>query len=669
MKENDHSARHALKVALGVTVAALVLMVFGVLALKPSWIAERLRGQVEAIATRSLGRPVTIEKLEAHWLPRPGAKITNLRVEGEDNEPPFLESSRATATVQLWPLIRSLGKDVRVGAVELDDTKLNLVRRKDGTWNYESIGSTGPKSERETFVEDLRIRRGVVNVTDQHGAGGTATVALREIDADLKNLGPGMTLKGSMKAALAAPEQNVAMDFKIDPLPAGKIQPSQPWPQVTMHLRGKDLSVNALRNFLPPKATRYFTGGLVDVDADVKTDQGKYALAGHGSARELKLRGDPASGSFAFNSKIDPANAKVTRVYFTQIALKGPGIDLGGTASAQMTPTRVQFALQGQELDLKHLLGALPPQPKDEESSTALPASVRAQLGKVDVDGTLKLAKIRHGALVATDVDAQAKLDEGVLLVQRGGATVYGGHADITGTRVDLTKKQPAWSLKAILAGIDTAEALQALSGHQALQGKASGELQLTGTGSDWVQARNKVTGGGNVQLRDGALMTADLEAAVAPVLAQGLAALGHQGAAGAAQKEGEGTKLKDLNAQFRVQDGWIAFTKPMAFQSDIGAGTLEGRVGLDQRLELNGTIKASEQFVSAITHGAFPVKAPVTIPMTITGTLKAPEVKLGSPTEIAKGLLPAVSLPKSIENRANQARKGLGDIFKRPRK
>ncbi|MGZ3459331.1 MAG: AsmA family protein, partial [Archangium sp.] len=511
------------------------------------------------------------------------------------------------------------------------------------------------------------IRNGVVNVTDQQAAGGTAAVALRDIDADLKNLGPGLALEGAMKAALAAPKQNVAMDFKVEPLPAGESQPSQPWPKVTIHLHGKDLSVHAFRNFLPPKAAGYFTGGLVNVDADVKTDQGKYALTGHGSARELKLRGDPASGSFAFNSHIAPANAKASKVNFTQIALKGPGIDLGGTASAQLTPTRVQFALHGQELDLKHLLGALPPPPKDEDSSTALPASVRAQLGKVEVGGTLELAKLRHGALVATDVDVQAKLDEGVLLVQRGGATVYGGHADITGTRVDLTKEQPAWSLKAVFAGMDTAQAFQSLSGHQLLQGKASGELQLTGTGADWAQARNNVVGGGNVQLRDGALTTADLEAAVAPALAQGLAVLGHQGAERTVQKAGQGTRLKDLNAQFRVQDGWVAFTKPIAFQSDIGAGTLEGRVGLDQRLELRGTIKASEQFVSAITHGAIPVKSPVTIPLTITGTLKAPEVKTGSPTDIAKGLLTAV--PRSLESPVNQARKGLGDIFKRPQK
>ncbi|MBZ4419118.1 AsmA-like C-terminal region-containing protein [Myxococcus sp. RHSTA-1-4] len=663
-----HSARRVWKVALGVVAVALVLLV-GALALKPSWIAERLRGQVEAIGTRSLGRPVTLQELEAHWLPRPGATLTNLRVEGEGNEPPFLEAPRATVTVQLWPLIRSLGRDVRVGAMELDDTKLNLVRREDGTWNYESFESTRPESERDTFVEELRIRNGVVNVTDLRAAGGTAAVALRDIDATLKNLGPGMALEGEMKAAFAAPAQNVTMDFKVDPFPIGKPQPGQPWPEVTMHLRGKDLSVRAFRNFLPPKATGFFTGGLVDLDADVKTGHGRYALAGRGSARELKLRGDSASGSFEFNSNIDPANVKAAKVDFTRVALEGPGIDLGGTASAQLAPTRVRFALQGQELDLKHLLSALPPQPEGEDSSTGLPASVRAQLGKVEVGGTLELAKLRHGALVATDVEAQAKLDDGVLLVQRGGARVYGGHVDISGTRVDLTQARPVWLLKAVLAGMDTAQAFQALSGHQPLRGLASGELQLNGAGSDWAEARSRVTGGGHVRLRDGVLTTADLGAEVAPVLGQGLAMLGYRGAAGTVQKAGEGTRLKDLNARFRVQDGWVEFTQPMAFQSDIGAGTLDGRVGLDQRLELEGTFKASEQFVSAITHGAIAVKAPVTLPLTITGTLNAPEVKPGSPMDIAKGLSPAVPGPKSLENPVNQARKGLGDLFRRPRK
>ncbi|WP_241758682.1 AsmA family protein [Pyxidicoccus parkwayensis] len=477
-----------MKVALAV-VAAVLVLVAGALALKPSWIAERLRGQLETIATRSLGRPVSVEKLEAHWLPRPGATLTNLRVEGEGNEPAFLEAPRATATVQLWPLLRSLGKDVRVGALNLDATKLNLVRHEDGTWNYESLGSTGPESERETFVEALRIRDGVVNVTDPQAAGGTAAVVLRDIDVELKGLGPGRALEGTLRAALAAPAQNVALDFEVDPLPAGKLRPGQPWPEVTMHLRAADLSVSAFRNFLPPEAASYFTGD-----------------------------------------------------------------------------------------------------------------------------------------------------------------------------RVDLTKKQPEWSLRVVLAGMDTAQAFQSLSGHPSLRGTASGELQLTGTGADWAQARNHVTGGGSVQLRDGALTTVDVGAKVTPILTQGFAVLGHKGAAGTVQKAEQGTRLKDLSAQ--VQDGWVAFTKPMAFQSDIGSGTLDGRVGLDERLELKGTINSSEQFVSAITHGALPTKAPVTIPLTITGTLSAPEVTPGSPLDIAKG-----SLPGGLEKPVNQARKSIGDLFKRPRK
>ncbi|NOK17388.1 AsmA family protein [Corallococcus carmarthensis] len=666
MKRTAHPARRVLLMVLGALAAVLVLGV-GVLALKPSWIVGQLRGQLESIATRSLGRPVSVEKIEAHGLPRPGATVTNLRVEGEGNDPPFLEARRATATVQLWPLIRSLGKDVRVGALKLDDTHLNLVRREDGTWNYESLGSqqpgagsSQPEAERETLIEDLQIRNGVVNVTDAQAARGTATVALRDIDMDLKGLGPGLTLKGSLKAAVAAPAQNVAVDFKVAPLPAGRPQPGQPWPQVTMHLRGKDLSVHAFRNFLPPKAAGYLTGGQVDVSADVKTDQGAYALAGQGTATALKLRGEPASGSFAFTSRIDPAHVKAAKVDFTKLALKGPGIDLAGTVSVSMAPTRVRFALQGQELDLRQLLGALPEHPQKEATSTALPASMREELGKVDVGGTLKLAKVHHGALVATDVDTQAKLDDGLLRVQRGSATVYGGRADIRGSQVDLTKKQPEWSLKAVLTGMDTAQAFQSLSGHPSLQGRASGNLQLTGTGADWDQARNTLTGFGNVQLQDGALMTANLGETVTPVLT----APGQKGTAGTAGKTAQGTELKDLSLQFRVQDGWVAFTKPLAFQSSIGGGTLSGRVGLDERLELEGTLNASQPFLSAIAHGALPSGAPVTIPLTITGTLGAPEVKPGSPLNIAKELLPKVG-----DNPVNQARKGIEGLLKRPRK
>lgn len=679
----DPSRHRALKVALGVVVMALVLVI-GVLVANPSWLAQRLRGQVETAATRALGHKVTLEKLDAQWFPKPGATMTNFRAEGEGNEPPFLEASRATATVQLWPLIRSFGKDVRVGSVKLEEPRVNLVRRADGTWNYQSVGSApatpstgdGKESGTEASVERLRIENGVVQVTDQQAAGGTAAVAVQDLDADLKHVGPGLPLEGTLKAAVADSKQNVEMDLKVDPLPAGMPVPGEPWPKVTMKLRAKDLSVSAVRDFLPPSATAYFTGGLVDVDAEVTTKlQGQYAIVGHGAAKGLKLRGDPASGAFDFNSLIDPEHLKATKVNFTRLSLAGPGVDLGGTASVQMAPARIRFALEGKELDLQHLLGALPPSaPKKESTSkaaaaktTALPASMRARLGKVDVDGTLKLGTLRHGNLQATNVDAQAKLDEGVLLIEKGGATVYGGRADLTGTKVDLTKSQPAWTLKANLQGMDTAQAFQALSGQSSLQGLASGELQLNGSGLDWARVRNGVTGNGSVRLSNGVLTTADLGGAVTPALTKGLTALGHKGAAGTVQQAGKGTRFKDLNAKFSVKDGWVSFTQPMAFQSDLGNGTLDGRVGLDQRLELKGTVEASKEFVSGLTGGAVPIEAPVSVPVTITGTLKAPKVSTGGAADIAKGLLPGVS--KGIENPVNQARKSLGDLLKRPGK
>nr|WP_241758613.1 AsmA-like C-terminal region-containing protein [Pyxidicoccus parkwaysis] len=659
--------------ALAIVGAAFVLTI-AALTIKPSWLGERLRAQVEAVATRSLGRKVTIEKLDAHLLPTPGATITNFRAEGADSEPPFLEASRVTATVQLWPFVRSLGKDVRIGSVRLVEPTLNLVHHEDGSWNHETLGypPKGPSgaSGSDTAIEHLRIRDGVVRVMDQETKGRPAVVALQDIDVDLNHVERGQPLEGKVRMAVAAPKQNVELDLRVDSLPQGLPQAGQPWPRATARLRGKDVSVSAFRRFLPASATEYFTGGALDVDADLKTDQGQYVLSGHGSAKGLRLRGDPANGSFAFDSRIDPNQPKAAKVAFTRIALSGPGVELGGTASARLEPARVRFSLAGKELDLEHLLGAMPPRsaPDEARPSNTPPISKRRGLGEVDVNGTLRIETLRHGALTASDVDVQATLSGGALVLQRGTANMYGGRANLTGSRVDLTKAQPVWSLKATLDGMDTAKAFQALTGHSPLQGAASGELHLSGAGLDWERVRDQMTGTGTLRLREGVYTSTDLGATVAPAVSQGLEALGKKGASESVRKAEQGTRFKDLNARFRIQDGWVSFTQSMAFDSDLGKGTLDGRVSLDERLELNGAIQASQQFVSNLTHGAVPLKAPVSVPITITGTLKDPQVKAGSPTGIAQGLLPAVPVPKEIKGPANQARKGLEGLFqKRP--
>ncbi|WP_375757340.1 AsmA-like C-terminal region-containing protein [Corallococcus exercitus] len=660
--------------ALAILGAAFVLTI-AAMAIKPSWLGERLRARIEAVATRSLGREVTIEKIDAHLLPTPGATLTNFRAEGAGSEPPFLEASRATATVQLWPFVRSLGKDVRVGSVRLVEPTLNLVHYKDGSWNHDTLGhppeGAPGASGSDTAIEHLRIRDGVVRVMDQEAEGRPAVVALQDIDADLNHVGRGQPLEGKVRMAVAAPKQNVELDLKVDSLPRSLPQAGQPWPRAEARLRSKDVSVSAFRRFLPASATEYFTGGMLDVDVDLKTVQGQYVLSGHGSAKGLRLRGDPANGSFAFDSRIDPNQPKAVKLAFTRIALSGPGVELGGTASAQLEPARVRFSLAGQELDLGHLLGAMPPRSAPDEarpSNTPL-ISKRAGIGTVDVDGTLRIATLRHGALTASDVDVQATLGDGALVLQRGTAKMYGGRANLTGSRVDFTKAQPVWSFKATLDGMDIAKAFQALAGHSSLQGAASGDLQLSGAGLDWERIRDQMTGTGTLRLRDGVYTPTDLGATVAPAVSQALEALGMKGASESAREAGQGTRFKDLDARFRIQDGWASFTQPMAFDSDLGKGTLDGRVSLDERLELKGALQASQQFVSKLTHGAVPLRAPVSVPITITGTVRDPQVKAGGPTDIAQDLLPAVPIPKELKGAANQARKGMKDLFqKRPR-
>ena len=66
--------------------------------------------------------------------------LAGLAVAGRPGEPALVEAESLDVEVALWPLLRSLGKDVEVRAFTLVRPSVNLVKAKDGTWNFEGLG-------------------------------------------------------------------------------------------------------------------------------------------------------------------------------------------------------------------------------------------------------------------------------------------------------------------------------------------------------------------------------------------------------------------------------------------------------------------------------------------------------------------------------------------------
>ena len=119
-------------IALG-AVVALILLVAVCLPLFLN--ADSFRARIESTLTKSLGRKVSIGKLELSvW--SGGLVATNATVADDPafSTQPFIQADSVKIGVEILPLI--LSKQIRIRGFSLVSPKVQLLRAANGTWNY-----------------------------------------------------------------------------------------------------------------------------------------------------------------------------------------------------------------------------------------------------------------------------------------------------------------------------------------------------------------------------------------------------------------------------------------------------------------------------------------------------------------------------------------------------
>ncbi len=686
------------RLSLALSLFILLVLALGayVILVRPSELARFVTERALPRVSEALGRPVTVEDVHARILPNPAVRIRGLTVAGGPGEPPLIHAPQAEVGVALWPLLRSFGKEVEVSSLRLEDTALNLVHRPDGTWSYEDLGKNNAPSpptpsnnapSRSLHIETLEVVNARVQVTDL-AAGRHATLPVTRIGIQARDIEVGKPLRVDLSAALGAQATNMTARVELQRLPASKAElEASGYPVVSGTLGLHKVPLEQLRAYFPAKLASLVKGGELELSAQLSTPEGggrrRYALDGTVQLDRLTLRSHPAKGGLAFNVRVDPLRPKAAVLAVRDLSLAGPGLQLGGSVDATLSPMAVSFDLRGPLLDLDQLLGAFPekapqsPAPAAAEPGPLLSGAQRSRISSAQVNGKLALDKVTRGALSAEQLKANVALDRGVLTVKQGSAQLYSGSVALDGTRVDLTPATPRWMLQAKLDGLDLAAAFSALSDSNPLKGRLSGQLSVAGAGHAWDDIREQLTGRGTVGVKDGALTSTDLGATLASSLATGLKALKRPGAAGVVNQAAQGTQLKDLEASFTVRDGWLELTRPLAVQTAIGALSLDGRIGLDQRLDLRGRALLSPDFVATALGGVVRPQAPVDVPLQLGGTLTAPRVTGVDSAALAKSALRLENAPAPVREKAkaleeqikSQARRGLGGLLDRVRK
>ena len=113
-----------------------VIVLLGLFLLRPG--ASRLKTRIANSLSRAVERPVEIGSVHLRFLPQPGFDLENLTVYEDPafGAEPMLRAPEVTAVVRLTSLIRGR---LDISRLELTEPSLNLVRRQDGRWNWESL--------------------------------------------------------------------------------------------------------------------------------------------------------------------------------------------------------------------------------------------------------------------------------------------------------------------------------------------------------------------------------------------------------------------------------------------------------------------------------------------------------------------------------------------------
>jgi AsmA protein len=151
-----------------IVVGSIVVLLFLVVLSIPLFLnADSFRARIESSLSTSLGRKVTLGKLDLSVFS--GSLVAENATLADDpafSNQPFLQASRVKIGVEVFPLIFS--REIHITGFDLDSPKITLLRAASGKWNYSTIGSAqqNPAANKESSSLVPNLTVGHVSITD-----------------------------------------------------------------------------------------------------------------------------------------------------------------------------------------------------------------------------------------------------------------------------------------------------------------------------------------------------------------------------------------------------------------------------------------------------------------------------------------------------------------------
>jgi len=207
----------------------LVLIVVAFIALlNVNALIARNKGYLIEQAEGALGRKISVDQVQATIFSGIGARLTNFAMADDPTyaSGDFVRAKDLQIIVEFWPLLR---KSVQVKQVILHDPVIQIVRNRDGNFNFSTIGkkAKAKKDEREKeerapreeqsalLISLVDISNGNIRYLDKKN--GTDMQA-KQIDLKIEDFDFAKPFSVKLKAAIYADKQNFTLKSTIGPM-------------------------------------------------------------------------------------------------------------------------------------------------------------------------------------------------------------------------------------------------------------------------------------------------------------------------------------------------------------------------------------------------------------------------------------------------------------------
>jgi len=627
---------------LSIVIIVLLVTIIAAVLIIPALIdVNKYKPAIEQKVTEATGREFTFgDEIDISVFPWIGIKLTDLHFANplDYKKKDMISVKVFEVRLKVMPL---LSKQIEIKTFVLDSPKIYLEKQKNGTANWEGIGSKDKKikdkdmekksenSSKDTGlpIEDLKvsnfsITNGQLIYVDKET---NTKKEISDLNLNLANI----SLENPVEISFSAKLDGKPISLEGTAGPIGK-EVGKGTIAIDFVLKALDtLEIKLNGNIVDPMISQ-----TIDLKLDVASFSLKKLLSALGQSLPVQPKDSKVLEAIAIKTRI---KGNKNSISFSDGLLLLDTSKLMFSASAkEFDKPNLKFDLQLDDIDLDRYLPepVAKDEPANKEDTPEKKDSAKKKtdydpLRKLVLDGKVKVGKLKaHGAKVE-NINVHIVAKNGIITMDPLGLDLYKGSV-ASKLEVNVQKNNPKTKIIINADNIQTGPLMQDTVQKELIEGTLKTNILLSMTGESDEMIKKTLTGKGELLFIDGAIVGFDIANSVRNVKAK------LSGTEKVRKKPR--TDFAELKVPFTSKNGLVN-TIGASLVSPLIRVLVTGDINLMKELL---DLKIDPKFVATLKgQGDTKKRSGIMVPVLVTGSFAAPKIRPDLKGMLTEGTIP----------------------------